>query len=137
MSTQATTSHAGVSNLPASVQGPDLQKAPLKPLESCLDEQCINESKIQFDLHRTGFEDDPSVASPTLDFFLSEASLNQGPASSIGLVDLSLGPTTNKEGKDQVGLCHKPGKDSKEIEKSVHGNEGRDDGPCEGARLQC
>jgi hypothetical protein len=74
MSTQATTSHAGVSNLPASVQGPDLQKAPLKPLESCLDVQCINESKIQFHLHMTGFEDDPSVASPTLDLWASATS---------------------------------------------------------------
>jgi hypothetical protein len=134
MSTQAANSHASVTNLLASDQGSDLKKAPLKPLEGCLMSSAL--MKARFKLICTAQDLKTILQLPRqLLNVLSETSLSQGPASSTGLVDLSLGRATDEEGKDQVGFCHKPGKDSKEIEKSVQGNVGRDDGPGEGAHL--
>jgi hypothetical protein len=131
MSTQAANSHASVTNLPASVQGSDLKKAPLKPLEGCLMSSAL--MKARFKLICTAQDLKTILQLPRqLLNVLSETSLSQGPASSTGLVDLSLGRATDEEGKDQVGFCHKPGKDSKEIEKSVQGNVGRDDGQVKG-----
>jgi hypothetical protein len=134
-----TTSQASMTNQEALVHGVDLNVDLEKSLDRCLDEQHLDKRQAPIDMQSTGFEDNPSIASPTLACFLSEATLSQGleAFSSTGLNELSPGLSMGEERKSQVGLCCSMDSNTKKEKEELNQLENRrNDGPYVGAFLQ-